>query len=225
MRLCNRVNFKSLNQVLFWSGYYAVITFFVISGFLITGLSIKRWGQYAYLSCMDGIAFGCLAALACARLSLSPRTLRIALATGAITACLVIMTCSEDSHTGLARFGLNVTALEAGVAMMLVTLGNGVGNATLSLGTRWVRVIGRSSYEIYLVHMLVVLGLMGLFKRLQPATSMIPLWYLAMFLLSVLIGLAISRYYSEPLNRLLRAQDASAHPGVKDSLVPETDAD
>src|SRR5580698_4143449 len=102
---------KALNQVLFWSGYYAVITFFVISGFLIAGLSIRRWGQlghihigrfyrmraarilacllvlgplnrtafadedpwgqYAYLSCMDGIAFGCIAALASARMQLS----------------------------------------------------------------------------------------------------------------------------------------------------------
>ena len=34
---------KPLNQVLFWSGYYAVITFFVISGFLITSLSVRRW--------------------------------------------------------------------------------------------------------------------------------------------------------------------------------------
>jgi peptidoglycan/LPS O-acetylase OafA/YrhL len=32
-----------LRQVLFWTGRYAVITFFVISGFLITGLSIRRW--------------------------------------------------------------------------------------------------------------------------------------------------------------------------------------
>jgi peptidoglycan/LPS O-acetylase OafA/YrhL len=214
---------KTLNQVLFWSGYYAVITFFVISGFLITGLSIRRWGQlglihvgrfyrmraarilpcllllllvlsalhlagapeftirperaslgqalwsaltfrinwleghhgylpgdwdvlwslsveetfylmfpllclllrregllllplvcllilgpvdrtvfadqdpwgqYAYLSCMDGIAFGCLAALTASRMQLSQRTLRIALATGAIVACLVIVTCN-----------------------------------------------------------------------------------------------------------------------------------
>src|ERR1700761_3820811 len=32
-----------LKRVLFWTGTYSVITFFVISGFLITGLSIRRW--------------------------------------------------------------------------------------------------------------------------------------------------------------------------------------
>jgi peptidoglycan/LPS O-acetylase OafA/YrhL len=329
---------KTLNQILFWSGYYAVITFFVISGFLITGLSIKRWrqlgnihigrfyrmraarilpcllvlllvlstlhiagapeftipperaslsqalwsaltfrvnwleghhgylpgdwdilwslsveetfyllfpllcllfrregllllplacllvlgpinrtvfadqdpwGQYAYLSCMDGIAFGCLAALVAARLPLSKRTLRVALTSGAVIACLVLVSCNEDSHTGLARYGLNVTALEAGVAMMLLALGSGVGNVALSVGTGWVRIVGQSSYEIYLVHMLVVLGLIGLFKRLKPAMSTIPLWYLAMLVLSVATGLALSKYYSEPLNRRLRAQRAS----------------
>lgn len=170
----------------------------------------EPWGQYAYLSGMDGIAFGCLAALAGARIELRQRTLRIALAAGAVVACLVIVMCNEDSHTGLARFGLNVTVLEAGVALMLLALGGGIGNGPLSIGTRWVRVIGRSSYEIYLLHMVVVLGLIGLFKRLKPVMSMIPLWYLAMFLLSVLIGLIISRYYSEPLNLLLRSRHGFA---------------
>ena len=33
---------ETLNRVLFWSGLSAVIAFFVISGFLITSLSIRR---------------------------------------------------------------------------------------------------------------------------------------------------------------------------------------
>ena|SRR5579864_163463 len=33
------------NRVLFWNGYYGVRIFFVISGFLITSWSLKRWGR------------------------------------------------------------------------------------------------------------------------------------------------------------------------------------
>jgi peptidoglycan/LPS O-acetylase OafA/YrhL len=323
---------KPVNQVLFWSGYYGVITFFVISGFLITSLSVRRWGSpgniqvrrfywmriarivpclillllvlsalhlagapnftikperaslgralvaaltfqingleghhgylpggwdvlwslsieemfylafpivcvfarsqrillwpllclivigpinrtmladqepwgdYAYLSCMDGIAFGCLAALICASYRLSLRTRRIGLIVGASAAILVVILCEEDAHSGLSRYGLNVTALEAGVALTLIAMGSGLANATIAQGTRWLRTIGRGSYEIYLFHMLVVLALLNLFKKIQPA-AMIPVCYLAMLVLSVLMGYAISRLYSEPLNRLLR---------------------
>jgi peptidoglycan/LPS O-acetylase OafA/YrhL len=324
---------KHLNQVLFWSGYYAVITFFVISGFLITSLSVRRWrtaanirvgefylmrfariapcliillvilsvldlvgapgftiepevsslgravgaaltfqinwleghhgylpggwdilwslsveeifylifpllcvllrserllvwplvglisigpvnrawladqdpwGHYSYLSCMDGIAFGCLAALACTRYRFSQRTLRVGLAVGATAACLVLIFCNEDEHTGLSRFGLNVTALELGIALSLVAFGSGVANVAWSRGTRWLRLMGRCSYEIYLFHMLVVLGLMNLFKLVNAAPSTIPIWYLVMFSSSVLLGYVVSRVYSEPFNRLLR---------------------
>jgi peptidoglycan/LPS O-acetylase OafA/YrhL len=169
------------------------------------------WGDYAYLSCMDGIAFGCMAALVCARQRMSRATLRILLAVGATIAGLVVVLCNEDAHVGLSRFGLNVTALEAGVAMILLAFGGGVGNGALSRGTRWLREIGRCSYEIYLFHMLVVLGIIGLLKRTHPAMKTIPMWYLVMLLLSVLLGYMVSRLYSEPLNRRLRA--SAAHGG------------
>lgn len=38
------------NRVLFWNGYYGVRTFFVISGFLITSWSLKRWGRLNQLN-------------------------------------------------------------------------------------------------------------------------------------------------------------------------------
>lgn len=97
-----------------------------------------------------------------------------------------------------------MTLLESGVALMLLALGSGVGNQALSYGTRWVRLVGRSSYEIYLIHMIVILALIDLFKRLKPPRSTIPGWYLAMLLPSLLLGYGISRYFSAPLNRRLR---------------------
>src|SRR3954451_9374545 len=37
------------NRALFWNGYYGVRMFFVISGFLITSWSLKRWGRLSQL--------------------------------------------------------------------------------------------------------------------------------------------------------------------------------
>ena len=38
------------NRALFWNGYYGVRVFFVISGFLITSWSLKRWGRLGQLN-------------------------------------------------------------------------------------------------------------------------------------------------------------------------------
>jgi peptidoglycan/LPS O-acetylase OafA/YrhL len=322
-----------MEQVIFWSGHYAVVAFFVISGFLITGLSLRRWGSlgsvdirsfyrmrfariapclllllliltalhlagasdfvihperaslgrallaaltfhvnwleghhgylpggwdslwslsveeafylvfplaavllrservfllvlgallivgpinrsllgdtdpwwgYAYFSCTDAIAFGCIAALAAHHRLLGRRALRLALVTGCLMSLLTIVLFNEHGHSGLARFGFNLTALELGVALMVVAFGSGVGNGAMAKGTAWVRIIGRCSYETYLFHMLIVLSLIAIVRQ-QRITGALPLWYGAMLGCSLLLGYLIAQVYSEPLNRRLRA--------------------
>jgi hypothetical protein len=60
--------------------------------------------------------------------------------------------------------------------------------------------------------MIVVLALINLFKRIQPVISTTPAWYVAMALLSILLGYAVSYIYSEPMNRRLR--HLRAHPSM-----------
>lgn len=322
-----------VEQVLFWSGYYAVIAFFVISGFLITGLSLRRWGglgcvrvgsfyrmrfariapclllllviltsfhlvgasdftirperaslgralaaaltfhvnwleghhgylpagwdvlwslsveetfyivfplaavilrskrlflsslaaliivgpvsrallgdadpwrEYAYLSCTDAIAFGCIAAIVAHRRLIGLHQLRLALMIGSLITLLTLLLSNEDAHTGVARFGLDVTCLELGVALMVVAFGSGVGNVAFAKGTGWLRVIGRCSYEIYLFHMLIVLGLIAIVRYVHSTPWTFPLWYAAMLGGSILLGYLIAQVYSEPLNRRIR---------------------
>ena len=165
----------------------------------------QPWGAYAYLSGMDGMAFGCLAALVSARVTLSDRVLRVGLIAGAILAVSIVVFCDEHKHhVGLASYGLNVTLLELGVAMMLVPLSKGIGNRAMSFGTGWLRALGRWSYEIYLFHMLPLIGLIIWFTRSERPGYAFFATYVVMLLASLALGYLVFRYFSEPLNRKLR---------------------
>ncbi|MFI4908029.1 MAG: acyltransferase family protein [Steroidobacterales bacterium] len=172
------------------------------------------WG-YAYLSCSDAIAFGCIAALLTHRRLLGPRALRLALAAGCLLSLLTIVLNDESARTGIARFGLNLTALELGIALMVVAFGSGVGNVAMAKGTSWLRLTGRCSYEIYLFHMLAVLGLMAVIRHMHSAARTFPLWYAAMLGGSILLGYLIAQSYSEPLNRRIRAASGSSFVTVE----------
>ena len=184
----------------------------------------EPWSEYAYLSCMDGIAFGCLAAWVSARTQMSRSGLRAAMAVGVAAVVLVlILFRTEAFDLGLAGVGLDVTILELGVALVLYALANGVGNHTLSKGTGLIQLVGRSSYEIYLTHMFVVLGLMHPFKTLfgeSPHSSTYPIAYVIMLALSIVLGFAVSRWYSEPLNLRLRQQRENRAALTRGSDVP-----
>ena len=116
---------------------------------------------------------------------------------------------------GAFRALADVTALEVAVALLLIPLGKGIGNRAMSRGTSWLRAIGRWSYEIYLFHMLPILGLMLWFKQGERSGIATIAMYAIMLLTSIALGFLISRYFSEPLNKYLRGRSyGSLRPSV-----------
>jgi peptidoglycan/LPS O-acetylase OafA/YrhL len=170
---------------------------------------MRPWDDYAYLSCMDGLAFGCIAAWLRARVSFGKTQLRSALFVGVVLVLLIVVFRRQAAQLHLPQTGLNVTALELGMALILLAIANDAGNRFLSRGTQWLQAVGRASYEIYLTHMFVVLGAMPRFF----------LWYVGLLLASATFGLLVHRYYSEPVNRALRQRFA---PLTTAATLPES---
>jgi peptidoglycan/LPS O-acetylase OafA/YrhL len=172
----------------------------------------EPWGEYAYLSCMDGIAFGCLAALLGARLKIPLTIARSLMALGIACALLVVVVRNTAAVLGAPSGEYGVTILELGIALILFSMTQGVARTATLPGTRLIQTVGKGSYEIYLTHMLVVLGLIPLIVKLKPTVS-IPIWYFAILVLSVMLGLTVQKFYSELINKLLRASPATGRLG------------
>lgn len=173
---------------------------------------LTPWDEYAYLSCMDGIALGCFAGWLSERKPLGPLRGRIAMTTGAAAALFIILFRKTAFGLGLVATGTYITVLEVGMALVLLAMGSGIGNTFFSRGTLLLRAIGRCSYEIYLTHMFVVLGwfiaFRALFGKAAPR-AIYPISYVIMLVLSVFLGYLVSRWFSEPANRSLRAWSAA----------------
>ena len=90
------------------------------------------WGDYAYLSCMDGIAFGCITAWITARVRPGLTVSKVAMILGAVIVVTIVVLRKQTAELGLTKAGLNVTALESGVALLLIGFARGVGNTALS---------------------------------------------------------------------------------------------
>ena len=169
----------------------------------------EPWSEYAYLACMDGIAFGCLAALVAHRFNLQDRTLRYIGGIGIAAIALIVVTRETADQLGLVASGLYITVLEFGVAAALLALSRVRFDSLLSRSTRWLQFVGRASYEIYLTHMFVVFAFIDLFKRTTSDLQNYWAWYALMLAASVALGYAVARWFSEPLNRALRRGTAS----------------
>ena len=164
----------------------------------------EPWDEYAYLSCMDGIAFGCLAALIHARCAPGLRWLRIAFVGGVAAMLLIVVFRQTTNALGLVSTGLYVTVLEAGAALVLLALAGGIGERFRVRRFGVLGFVGRRSYEIYLTHMFVVFTTVAVFRAVGGDLSYVGVWYAGSIVASVLLGHIVSTWYSAPANRLIR---------------------
>jgi peptidoglycan/LPS O-acetylase OafA/YrhL len=188
----------------------------------------ELWADYGYLSCMDGIAFGCLAAILAIRIKLSDKT-NLAFRIGGTLLCLLITVFrGTAARLALYKVGLDVTTLEIGTALLLIALqqkfeANQIRDSSqlqrsitnvnfaaagraLFRSTAFLRWFGRNSYEVYLTHMFVIWPMVILFLHFHLNINTAPWLFLATTILTGILGHAIARFYSEPINHLLRTR-------------------
>ena len=102
----------------------------------------------------------------------------------------------------LARSGLDMTVLAVGTCLVIAaTTQPARKGAALLAPLRW---FGRRSYEVYLTHMFVVMGFFDLFVAVGRPKGAVSLLFIAVIAVAGFLGEMAARYFSEPLNRMLR---------------------
>lgn len=182
-----------------------LVGFVAIGPFARTVLTKNElWADYGYLSCMDGIAWGCLTALL-ARVWRAGRWPSIALKiSGTLLIMLVMLARPLVAGLHLYQFGLDFTVLALGTCFLILTVAqeNKVGRWPTGL-LRW---FGRHSYEVYLTHCFIMIWGIQSYLVLGLSSGWAPVWYLIMFVLSGILGWIVANWYSEPINRWLRTR-------------------
>ena len=158
------------------------------------------WREYSYLGGMDGIAFGCLTAM-----WLAGRRLSRVWAYGLAGAAIVVF-CLGDSlqgyKLGLGRTGLFFSLFAVGVSLVIAAASQSGWKTPRVLAP--LLMLGQRSYEIYLTHMFVVLGLFALFVRWGTPLRDVPLLFVAVIVCAGVLGWGVAVLYAEPANRWIR---------------------
>jgi peptidoglycan/LPS O-acetylase OafA/YrhL len=196
--------------------FIAVLSVFVVLGpFGRTVLSHGNdvWHEYSYLGSMDAIALGSLTALLVTRVRLQRKALWSFGIIGSGLVLFILMFSIKAGSWGLQKSGLDMSALAVGTCMLIA----------VAAVTRWrspavlapLRWLGQRSYEIYLSHMFIVVALFGLYLRLGKPLQAVPAVFFAVIAAAGVLGDLVARFYSEPMNRLIRrlSGDDTRHTG------------
>jgi len=169
------------------------------------------WSEKSYLGSMDAIALGCLTALIASRTGFSLPVLRMLAAGGLAILVLVLGVSNRIYSTIIGRSGLEMTILAVGTCMIIIACAKTQWKSPRILNP--VLSLGRNSYEVYLLHMFVVFTFFNLFVRVGKPMAAVPVLFLAVTLFSGALGVVAARFYSEPMNQLLRKRSSSANLG------------
>lgn len=175
--------------------------------------------ENSYLGGMGPIALGCLTALLTSRLQQRLPTRKTLLALQALGILLTAWMIDWPRWHWLRPFmhrialaDLDDFILPTGICLIMLasvlrsTTQPHPNRSFLTRLTAPIRWFGRHSYEVYLSHeFLVIAGVdLYLFLRKTHNPGPLPLWFLAILLLTAPLGYLLARFFSEPLNRRLR---------------------
>ncbi len=162
------------------------------------------WQEKSYLGGMDAIALGCLAAMLSSRVVFSPRARRVAGTVGVALVAFMLGFSRTAYRWGLGNVGLAETVLAVGTCLVIITATQSKWRAPRFFAP--LLDLGQRSYEVYLTHMFVVLGLFGIFVRLGKPMLLVPGLFIVTILIAAVLGDLMARFFSEPMNRRLRQQ-------------------
>jgi peptidoglycan/LPS O-acetylase OafA/YrhL len=160
------------------------------------------WREYSYLGGMDAIALGCLTALLVSRVQFSRTILRIIASLGGALLIFSLGFSIRAYIWGLGRNGLNMTVLAIGTCMMILAVAQTQWQAPRIFGP--LLKLGQRSYEVYLTHVFIVLAFFGLFLKYGKPMRAVPALFIIVIVAAAALGEIVARFYSEPMNRLLR---------------------
>lgn len=176
--------------------------------------SDELFWECAYFACFDAIATGCITALAAQRWKLGGAPARGA----RLCACIGFAAAYLWGIDGHEVYGFSLVAACTALYLFAAVNDGTPGPATGSL-TRPLRWMGRHSYELYLLH-IIVLGLMrNVVDRAQlPAAAWLP--WLALFLvLSAAVASAAASTVSDPVNAWVRRRWLGARFAVSTAAL------
>jgi peptidoglycan/LPS O-acetylase OafA/YrhL len=160
------------------------------------------WREKHYLPGMAAIATGIVAALIAHRTRVAPRV-ALALRIGGWAAILAVLGWGDVLWPVLGEGSLLVLTLGAAAAIVGI---HADPTPRPWPGLGWLRFGGRLSYEIYLTHMFVVFAAVGAFGALGLEKRQGMWVYLPVLAACWALGLAMARWFSQPVEAALRAR-------------------